>query len=126
MSTVGPTARRSCGPGRVGRITRSAWPITYEMDSVIAGSVSITASFCKLERTDLDEQWFGRLAGIPPLRQAALRIRVDQGNWTHAGIVRFHCQMAGQRGLSGSALLRRQHQNVHVCALSVSGAVKPR
>jgi hypothetical protein len=31
--------------------------------------------------------------------------------------------MAGQRGLSRSALLRRQNQNVHLCALSVSGAV---
>jgi hypothetical protein len=52
------------------------------------------------------------------MRQAALRIGVDQRNWTHASILRFHCQMAGQRGLSRPALLRRQNQNVHFCTLS--------
>jgi hypothetical protein len=40
------------------------------------------------------------------MRQATLRIRVDQRNWANAGILRGHRQMAGQRGLSRSAFLR--------------------
>ena len=42
ISTVAPTARRSCGLGRVGTITRSACATTWEIEAVMAGGVSIT------------------------------------------------------------------------------------
>ena len=43
-STVAPTARRSCGDGRVGTTISSATWITLWIAMVIAGGVSITAS----------------------------------------------------------------------------------
>lgn len=44
MSTVLPTARKSCGLGRVGISTKSASFTTSRIASVMAGGVSITAS----------------------------------------------------------------------------------
>ena len=95
MSTVAPTARRSCGLGRVGTITRSAWATTLEMDWVMAGGVSITAilmpAWCKPASASsrsgepgLDEMRRGRLARVPPMGQRALRIGVDQRDFAGA------------------------------------------
>jgi hypothetical protein len=44
QSTVAPTARKSCGLGRVGITISSASAITDWIAMVIAGGVSITAS----------------------------------------------------------------------------------
>ena len=145
MSTVAPTARRSCGLGRVGTITRSAWATTWEIEWVMAGGVSITAmrtpilSNCasaapRSRHADLDEMRLGRLARVPPMRQAALRIGVDQRHGAGARFTGFHRQMPGQGGLARSALLGGRNDGVHaipfsraVCLSAMPGfrAMKP-
>src|ERR1700693_2402254 len=59
-STVLPTARRSCGLGRVGIRTRSAVATTARMESVMAGGVSITAT--AKPAVFSDESFWGRSA----------------------------------------------------------------
>ena len=98
--------------------------ITGELD---AGSGEMLERLSQFQGTDLDEQWFGGFAGVPPMRQATLRIRVDQCNRANAGILRRHRYMAGQHGLSRSAFFAMiKPECALVRSLSVTRAVSSR
>ena len=124
MSTVPATARRSCGLGRVGMTTRSATLITRWIAMLIAGGVSITTRRQPSQRrrsrspgswASVVETKAGRdaVARVPPGRERALRIGIDQRHRPGAGELGLDRQMARQRGLAGAALLRAERDDVH-------------
>ena len=76
MSTVAPTARKSCGLGRVGTTTSSATAITLWIAMVIAGGVSITASL---------KPWLRKIA-----RSVASRATVVWANAGNSACRSFH------------------------------------
>lgn len=67
----------------------------------------------------LDEVRRGRLARVPPMSKAALRIGVDQRDLAGAGAGCFHGQVAGQGGLARPAFLGCSDDGVHAVAPTV-------
>jgi hypothetical protein len=57
-----------------------------------------------------------RLAAIPPLRQRALRVNVDQDDWTVAAYLSLDGQVGTDGRLSRPTFLGRHHQDVHAAS----------
>ena len=130
ISTVLPTARKSCGLGLAGMRTKVASLATALMASVMAGGVSIkTASYPAALR---DES----LAGSRNRESSAIKSGSPLSRTFHqsdsepcgsrsikaawqAGRFGGDGQMRGERGLSRSALLTCKHNNVHFGFLAV-------
>jgi hypothetical protein len=55
---------------------------------------------------------------IPPVRQAALGVGIDDGDRARAGALGGDGQMGAQRGLAGAAFLRSNSQDVHRVSMS--------
>ena len=123
MSTVAPTARRSCGLGRVGTSTRSAWATTWEMDWVMAGGVSITAMRMPMRSSPASASSRSSSPALTKCGAGAWRAfhqcasepcgSVSISATSPAPAHRLDRQMAGQGGLSGSALLGGCNDGVH-------------
>src|ERR1700743_84279 len=82
ISTVAPTARKSCGLGRGGTSTRAAWATTPGMDwgvgeggrrthhrDLDAGLLKPRQRFFEIRQPRLDEVRRRRPAGVPPMGQ---------------------------------------------------------
>jgi hypothetical protein len=63
-------------------------------------------------RQDGDQRHLG-LPPVPPARQGALGISVDQHHWAKAALFRRDGQMPGQGRLAGSALLAGERDHIH-------------
>jgi hypothetical protein len=98
-----------------------------ERDWVMAGGVSITAILMPMKlqpgqrllqvgQSRLYEVWRGRLAGIPPMGEAALRVSVDQRDLAGTGPACLHGKVTRQGGLAGPALLGCSDDDVHADA----------
>ncbi|MEI9886188.1 MAG: hypothetical protein WDN08_06730 [Rhizomicrobium sp.] len=86
-----------------------------------AGRLQLDEGLAELQQSDLGEMRRRRFPRVPPMRQRALRVGVDQRHRADAGAVGLDREMAGQRGLPRAALLGGQYQNVQ-CAPSAGRA----
>ena len=98
MSTVAPTARRSCGLGRVGMTTRSAWPTTALIVSATAGGVSMKTSLVPCARSFLEVFLHVRERGLDECRAYRRRARSTSRRGCPAGRCRSARQGRRRRG----------------------------
>jgi hypothetical protein len=114
--TVLPMARRSCGLGRAGIITRSA---RGDRGRGVDDDQAVSNLFerGKLGLQVRDLAWGKgrgiRLTGVPPRRQRALRVGVDQDDGPDTSLPGGDRQMGRQRRLPSPALLAGQHDGLH-------------
>ena len=118
-STVRPADLRSCGLGRVGTTTMSEISTTRLMVLVDRGrrvdDQQLVAHFLRALGVDVQAEMRGldqrRLVGsalFPPVGQARLRVRVEQGHRSGAHAFRLHGEVARKRRLARTTLLGGQ------------------
>src|SRR5690348_8701850 len=78
-----------------------------------AGAAQLFQRLTQLHEMDFGEVRRGRLARVPPMRETALRIGIDQRHRADVRLVRLDREMARQSRLARAALLRGHHENMH-------------
>ncbi len=78
-----------------------------------AGLVQAFQRLFQIGQPSLDEIGRGQLARIPPMRQRALRVGIDQRDFARPGAAGLDRQMAGQGGLARPTFLGCADDGVH-------------
>ena len=78
------------------------------------GLFHILQRLAQLGKIDLRERWLCGRSCFPPFGETRLGIDVDERHWASAGAFGLDGEMAGKRGLAGTALLGCHREYEHV------------